>query len=252
MTPGMADPEPVARVVRDWLGPEVGVACIGSQDGSEADLWPAERAATRGMVAARCREFAAGRLALRQAAGARGLSPFAVPMGADRAPVWPEGVIGSLTHSTAACLAVVGERRRLVSVGVDLEADLPLPDAIADEICGRADRGANLGVRAGLGERFALMVFVAKEAVYKCQYPLTGSLFGFDILSVRLMPEADAFVARFEAPVGVFAAGETLRGRIAHVGGHVVAAAWVEAAHWARLQQGTLATTGERRQVAHG
>jgi 4'-phosphopantetheinyl transferase EntD len=44
---------------------------------------------------------------------ALGLPERPIPMGRDRAPVWPEGVVGSISHSDAFCLAAVARSDRV-------------------------------------------------------------------------------------------------------------------------------------------
>ena len=68
----------------------------------------------------------------------------------------------------------------------------------------------------------ATVIFCAKEAVYKAQYPATGLLFGFDRLHVTL--GVGVFSARFLAATGPIAAGVVWTGRFAQVAGHVITA----------------------------
>jgi 4'-phosphopantetheinyl transferase EntD len=57
-----------------------------------------------GSVEKRWREFAAGRSCARKALAASGHAPVAVLQGAGREPVWPQGIVGSITHcSTYLC-----------------------------------------------------------------------------------------------------------------------------------------------------
>src|SRR3981081_2261214 len=53
----------------------------------------------RHAVESRQREFLAGRLCAEFALCCLGAASTHVAMGGDRAPVWPDGVVGSITHS---------------------------------------------------------------------------------------------------------------------------------------------------------
>lgn len=66
------------------------------------------------------------------------------------------------------------------------------------------------------------MIFAAKEAAYKAQFPMTGMLFGFDALDVTFDVSAGSFAARFTQPVGDFAVGDCLPGRFVESAGHLV------------------------------
>ena len=61
-------------------------------------------------VPQRRREFFAGRLAAHRAMEALGHLPEPVPMGQDRAPVWPQGLVGSISHGAGACAAMYGQK----------------------------------------------------------------------------------------------------------------------------------------------
>ena len=160
-------------------------------------------------VAARRVEFAAGRSAARAAMAGLNLPPRPIPMGEDRAPVWPAGVVGSISHCAGACLAVAGPAARWRGLGLDVEPLQVLEAGLWPVILGPGETGD------------ALRSFVAKEAAYKAQYPVSRTLFDFHTL--RLDWRGDAFVAQFTRPVAPFAAGAALCGRLVQAGGLVAA-----------------------------
>jgi len=189
-------------------------------DRSEADR--SEALAIQGAVPARQAEFHAGRAAARAAMVALSLPPRPVPMGPDRAPLWPAGVTGSISHSATACVAALGHARDWAGIGVDIEEDSPLEPLLVAEICTRAERvwlGTQPGPERGL---MAKLVFSAKEAAYKAQYPITGQLFGFDALEVRIDRVQTVFEARFLTAQGRFAVGTVLSGSYVHAAGLIV------------------------------
>ena len=67
----------------------------------------------------------------------------------DRAPVWPEGVVASLSHTAGLCLAVAARARDWRGLGVDLERALPLDPGLVPTIASPAelDRLAPLRAR---------------------------------------------------------------------------------------------------------
>lgn len=176
------------------------------------------------MVPRRLAEFSAGRHAARAALAELGHAPVAIPQGADRAPVWPKGVAGSISHSRSACLAIASVTQR--GLGLDLEPDEPLSEDLWAAIL-LPDERRRAMVSADPG-RAAMLMFSAKEAAYKAQYPLTRQLFGFETLEI--VAEGDQFRhfrAVFHEAVGPFALGEAISGRFAHAEGHVLTLAWI-------------------------
>ncbi|GAB1479836.1 hypothetical protein MASR2M74_24040 [Paracoccaceae bacterium] len=163
-------------------------------------------------IATRRAEFAAGRAAARAAMAALGLPPAPIPMGEDRAPVWPLGVTGSISHCTGACLAVAGMADHWCGLGVDVEPLAPLDPSLWPVI---------LCPTEGQGGLLALRSFVAKEAAYKAQYPLSRTVFDFHTL--RLDWQGDFFTARFTRPVAPFWPGAVLQGQLVQAGGFLAA-----------------------------
>ena len=164
-------------------------------------------------------EFAAGRAAARQALGMLGHPAAPIPAGEDRAPVWPKGITGSISHGGTLCAAALADQPDLI--GLDIEPDTPLNAGLLDRICTPEEAAAIAGP-----DQLALakLIFSAKEAAYKAQYPLSRTIFGFDHMAVTLDLPNGTFTARFLKPVAPFAADDTLPGRFTRVAGHLVTA----------------------------
>ncbi|PZQ51492.1 MAG: phosphopantetheinyl transferase [Rhodovulum sulfidophilum] len=220
--------EAVARALRAACPPEVAVATLDARV-SRDGLVGFEHAATRGMIERRRREFTGGRLAARAAMAALGVAPGAVPMGRDRAPVWPGGVLGSITHSAAVCAAAVARRGAVLAIGIDVEADRPLPPALVAVCCGPAERDWLERQPAAERGRLAMLIFSAKESAYKCQYPLSGALLGYHDLEILPDRARGGFTARFGIAAGPFAPGFRLGGRFGFAAGQVVTVATLPA-----------------------
>lgn len=137
-----------------------------------------------GAVAQRRAEFLAGRWCAARALGALG-GGGTVGRTREGAPVWPRGFVGSITHSHGRVVAVAAESGAMASIGLDVER--LVTDAVADELAPRVlgvdeRRVLEHAVDAG-GPAFTLG-FSAKEALYKCLYPVAGEFMDFDAARV--------------------------------------------------------------------
>ncbi len=179
------------------------------------ELFPEEQASLPAAVPARLAEFAAGRQAVRRAMAALGHEGVPVPMGRDRAPIWPPGLSGSISHAGGMAAAVL---RSGPPLGLDLEADEPLDSGLWPIICSEPELGVLPATDRGLAVRH---VFAAKEAVYKAQFPLTGRVIGFD--AVAIMFRNSEFNACFLQGAGPIPEGFEMHGRIARAGGLILA-----------------------------
>jgi 4'-phosphopantetheinyl transferase EntD len=111
--------------------------------------------------------------------GADAVAPLArSPSGA---PVWPQGIIGSLAHDDDFAVAAAARRRRLMGVGVDIEPPEPLPEDLTDLVLSAAERGETKGDR--VAQR---LIFVAKEAIYKAIHPLDATPLEYSDIEVAL------------------------------------------------------------------
>jgi 4'-phosphopantetheinyl transferase EntD len=157
-------------------------------------LLPAEAQFLGRSVAKRAQEFAAGRVCARRALADLGYEHFAVKRGADRQPIWPQGIVGSITHTVGFCAAVVAPSGTAVAIGLDSEVAGGTPPGGSAR-----DGSARDGVKPHLWPSIcvaseiewlgtlpesqrvaaATLIFSAKEAFYKCQYPLTQERLGF-------------------------------------------------------------------------
>lgn len=168
------------------LFPPGAVAAVLLEPGELAALLPEEALCMKRAVPKRMREFAAGRQCAHRVLAELGITEFAVLMAADRQPLWPPSIVGSITHTHEYCAAVAAERSRLLALGIDAE----LADSVAEElwptICRESELMALQRLATGERARAATLVFSAKEAFHKCQYPLTGEWLGFEDVSIDL------------------------------------------------------------------
>ena len=222
--PSCCDPVAIGyALARPMFDPDVALGATDPRVLHHATL-PAETAAMARMVPARRHAFAAGRAAARLGMAQLGLAPKPIPMSADRAPVWPDGVVGSLSHSRTCCLAAVAHSRDVRSLGLDVEEDAALPADLLDTVCTPRDLewiDRQTGIARG---RLAKLIFSAKECAYKCQYPLSRTLFGFDALDLAPDLDSGRFRATYTRNVAPFAAGDVLTGSFAIDTGLIVTA----------------------------
>jgi 4'-phosphopantetheinyl transferase EntD len=174
----------LARLVPDKV-----VVAETRGDRLEGDLDPVEQAVLGAAVEKRRREFVTGRACAREALRALGAPAGAIGAGARGEPLWPKGVVGSITHCDGFRAAAAAWAADVAALGIDAEPDVPLPDGVFEDIAHGAERAAP--------ERGRLL-FSAKEAVYKAWFPLTGRWLGFEDAEVTFTDAG--FRARLRVP----------------------------------------------------
>jgi 4'-phosphopantetheinyl transferase EntD len=153
-------------------------------------LSPGEHTLAAAMGAPRRKEqFALGRACAREALRRLGAPPPAeVLRGPGRQPRWPEGYVGSITHSAGRAAAAAAQARAYRGVGIDLER-LRQPSAgLLARIARPPERAALEALPPLLLAAALVALFSAKEALYKAANPLTGVYLGFQDAAVRFAP----------------------------------------------------------------
>lgn len=163
----------------------VAVEALG--DVAPDPLLAGEAAVVANAIERRQHEFARGRTCVHRAMALLGIEPAPVVNGPDRAPIWPAGMRGSITHCDNYACAVVGRAEAWSAIGIDAELVQTLAPEIVDEILLDSERDAE-----------PCVVFSVKEAFYKAVYPQLQRILEFHDVEVRL--DAGRFAARLVVP----------------------------------------------------
>ena len=133
-------------------------------------------------------EYVAGRLCARRAILAiRPAFDGQIGSFADRSPIWPQGIVGSLTHCEGFASAAVASDELVRGIGID-------SGRIMDEgTAGSVERFITCGESwiSGASEFSPAvsltLLFSAKESLFKCLYPLVRRFFSFEHARIDLV-----------------------------------------------------------------
>jgi 4'-phosphopantetheinyl transferase EntD len=184
------------------LPPEVS-AVAARRDTPDAVLFPDETALLDRAAEARRAEFATARGCARQALRRIGVPDGPILRGPKREPLWPAGIVGSITHCTGYRAAAVAPASDVLTIGIDAEPHAALPDRVAERVLDAGERAWLAGAPTGV--HWGRLIFSAKESVYKAWFPLARCWLGFDDATVAVDPAAGTFHARLlvKPPAGV-------------------------------------------------
>ena len=177
------------------------VAVVAETGDRETELFPEEQAALGNAVEKRRREFVTARACAREALSQLGLPAQAIPTGSRGEPLWPQGVVGAITHCTGYRACAVGPASELLTIGVDAEVDDALPPGVLGDIALAEERRWIEAARAAdPGTSWDRLLFSIKESIYKAWFPLTGSWLGFEDAAVAVDRERGTFSAQLLVP----------------------------------------------------
>jgi 4'-phosphopantetheinyl transferase EntD len=161
-----------------------------------AALSRSESAAIQGVALSRRVEFAAGRLAARRALAEIGFVNAEIPMADDRSPRWPPGTVGSISHTADLAIAVVARITDVIAIGIDIEKRGSVQIKLWPLILVESEIAWIARTPEGQHESWATLIFAAKEAFYKLQYPITHAWIDFKEVEVTILPNKGTFRLR--------------------------------------------------------
>jgi 4'-phosphopantetheinyl transferase EntD len=161
-------------------------------------------------------QFEAGRRCAAELLAELGSTALCVGVNEDRSPSWPPGYVGSITHTDRLACVAVSPITNMRAIGIDVEERMSIESA--QEIESLCMLSSEVRLSAAVGDDRALLVtlcFSAKEALFKCLYPVVKSLFGFDEVEIlQVDPEARQLAVRLLSTLSTdFKAGDVLQGR---------------------------------------
>ncbi|WP_339859954.1 4'-phosphopantetheinyl transferase family protein [Pseudohongiella acticola] len=127
-------------------------------------------------------EFIAGRYCAREALMQLGNNPAnTVGIGANREPIWPQGLVGSITHTHDYAAAVVAYHDAVRAVGIDSETWIGRASAanVRQQVLTSHERNAGCQQSFESSSHYLTLVFSAKESLFKCLFPLVNRFFDF-------------------------------------------------------------------------
>jgi 4'-phosphopantetheinyl transferase EntD len=137
-------------------------------------------------VPKRKREFVSGRSLCKAALSQFGYHDQSILQNSSRAPIWPDDIVGSISHCDWEAAVVLANSKNLVGVGLDVELDQPLIPEVEDSVCNSLDRRLSRKQSALRDARWSKVIFCAKESVFKALNPLTSEVPDFKDVAVFL------------------------------------------------------------------
>lgn len=159
----------------------VRTGCRVIRDGDDAHLLPNEAHSIPARQPAMRRASGAARWIAHRLLAELGVDNVGILRAPSGAPVWPDGIIGSLAHDDDMAVAAVAPVGHISALGIDVEPAQPLPGDILALVTIPADR-TDAADRHLAGR----ILFAAKEAVYKAVYPLDREVLGYEDIAVDL------------------------------------------------------------------
>ncbi len=189
------DSEKLCNTLREMLSADV---CVAAGPAVAMPLTARERETLGPADAERVREFESGRAYAKRALATLGMHNVDLPVGPNRAPVWPTGVVGSITHVLDShygtyAAAAVARADAVLALGIDFEMEDSLHFHVWRHALTERELERILAFPAETRRTEAQYIWCAKEATAK----IVGLPFDPSGLEVERDPGSGDFVAKF-------------------------------------------------------
>lgn len=131
--------------------------------------------AQRSYAPKRLSEWKLGRYCAQRACRKLGVELTELGSNEDRSPKWPQGIVGSISHTKGVAIALVSQKAK--AVGVDIEGIIS--QERLERIIESFMVSEEMDILKGLEDIGPTLCFSAKETLYKAIRPLCGEYFGF-------------------------------------------------------------------------
>jgi 4'-phosphopantetheinyl transferase EntD len=184
----------VSRKLREMM-PQV--VCVAAGEARAMPLTARERQSLGTVRTGRLREFESGRAYAKRALGMLGIDNVDLPIGPNRSPVWPAGIVGSITHARCGndgmYAAAIARADTVLAVGIDLEIEDSLTPDVWSYVLTQRELERILVLRVGIRSKELQCIWGAKEAAAKA----VTQRFEPSEIEIDRDPESGEFVAEF-------------------------------------------------------
>ncbi|MFW7380899.1 MAG: 4'-phosphopantetheinyl transferase family protein [Oligoflexus sp.] len=149
-------------------------------------------------IAKRRLDYLAGRYCARLALKNLGFSTteYMITTGPSRAPQWPTGYLGAITHTKSYAAAIVGKKSDWLGLGLDAEVivDESKPSLVR-HVCRPEEFEKLQGLDLFSDQVLFTLIFSAKESLFKALYPTVQNYFGFQAAHIiKIDQESGHFI----------------------------------------------------------
>lgn len=143
------------------------------------ELMPNEKLLTSKFSEKRIKDFSTGRFCARKAMEHIGHERSEILMGTDKQPIWPNGLVGSISHTSALTGAIVGFSSQIKAIGLDIETIGKITPEMWGLLYTKNEKDFLNTLPLEQVPYYTTLFFSFKESFYKMQHPITKTYLDF-------------------------------------------------------------------------
>lgn len=161
-------------------------SCFLYENVTQNSLLPEEKLITEKFAEVRSQSFANGRYAARMAMKKLDIHDFPLLIGKNKAPIWPKGIKGSISHCHDAAIAIASKAEDYLNLGVDIEKHQRCKKELWQSIFLEEEIEFLNSLKESEQVKHATLLFSAKESYFKLLNPIMNKWIGFHDAKISL------------------------------------------------------------------
>lgn len=161
-----------------------------------ASLTHCEQSLVAHAVERRRAEFSTGRVLAADGLRELGIPRHPIGRGSHNEPLWPPGIVGSISHSSGICIVVLASSNAMEFIGIDVESCTADVTKIGKLIMTPRELQRRSTADAVTLDERTRVTFCAKEAVFKAIFPLVARFVDFQEVALTVNADTQTFEAR--------------------------------------------------------
>jgi 4'-phosphopantetheinyl transferase EntD len=161
-----------------------------------ASLAESEQSCVTHAVQSRRAEFSTGRVLAADGLRELGVGAFPLERGSHNEPLWPPGIVGSISHSSGVCVVAMARTQDMKFIGIDVESSTADVTKISELILTASEYRYDAKFESVTLADRTRITFCAKEAIFKAVYPLVARFVDFREVALEIDADTQTFVAQ--------------------------------------------------------
>ena len=161
-----------------------------------ASLAESEQSCVTQAVQSRRAEFSTGRFLAADGLRELGVGAFPLERGSHNEPIWPPGIVGSISHSSGVCVVAMARTQDMKFIGIDVESSTANVTKISELILTPGEYRYEAMCESVTLADLTRITFCAKEAIFKGVFPLVARFVDFKEVALEIDAGTQTFVAR--------------------------------------------------------
>jgi 4'-phosphopantetheinyl transferase EntD len=165
-----------------------------------------------GSTVKRFNEFITGRTCCKRCLNRMNISDFPVLKDKYGLPVFPDHIVGSISHTKSIGIAITGKKEEYKALGIDVEEIGRIKKQHIGIFTTQEELNFLIQFSGFKQEAYSTLIFSAKEAYHKMMFSITKNILNFKNINISVTGSNTFIVRLLKKPYGYYTSDKLLTG----------------------------------------